>query len=153
MRIALIAILLVSPFQLAGQHRSADEQALLDLHAEILRAHVEGRVDIWMTLESDSYVSVNRGRITFPEASIRREQRAAYLAATTFEVYRDLRDPIVRISEDGSLGWLIAEVEIAGSAPGPDGESTSFNEIWAWVELYEKADGRWRGIGNVSNRR
>ena len=31
--------------------------------------------------------------------------------------------------------------------------TVAIDAIWAWIELYEKRDGEWRIIGNVSNRR
>jgi len=82
-----------------------------------------------------------------------RDRRAAYLQDASFTTYRDLRDPIVRISDDGLLGWLIAEVEIEGTATGPDGTRQGFRDAWAWVELYERTNAGWRLTGNASNRR
>jgi hypothetical protein len=106
-----------------------------------------------MSIESDPYVSVNGGRVSFPSAETRRAQRAPYLADTEFTVYRDLREPVVRISEDAAMGWLIAEVEIEGTMTGPEGDRVPFRDAWAWVELYERTETGWRMTGNASNRR
>jgi hypothetical protein len=106
-----------------------------------------------MAIESMDYVSANQGRVTFPEWDERRGARAAYLESTEFEVYRDVREPVIRIADDGSLGWLIAEVEVRGTTTGPDGESEPFHDVWAWVELYHHTQDGWRLVGNVSNRR
>ena len=153
MMLFLFLALLSIPSGLSAQNRNSDERQLLHLHAEVIRAHVERQVDLWMSIESENVVSVNGGRVTFPGFSERREQRAAYLQGASFSTYRDLREPIVRISEDGLLGWLIAEVEVVGTVPDRDGGRRSFHDIWAWIELYEKTDQGWRLIGNVSNRR
>jgi len=138
---------------LPAQDTSDDARELRRLHSELLEAHRTGDVDRWMAIEARDYVSASAGRITFPGISDRREQRAAYLAGATFDVYRDLREPLVRVSDDGSLGWLIAEVEVRGSAASPSGGPEPFHDIWAWAELYEKVEGAWRLVGNVSNRR
>ena len=153
MRALLPAILILWSAPLLAQDTSADVRSLRRLHNELLEAHRTGDVERWMSLESREYVSANGGRVTFPEFSDRRAQRAVYLAGATFEVYRDLREPLVRVSEDGSLGWLIAEVEVRGSSASSSGESEPIHDIWAWVELYEKVEGAWRLVGNVSNRR
>jgi hypothetical protein len=126
---------------------------LRHLHRELIRAHLEGDVDLWMSLEADGFVSVNRGRVAYPNAADRRAQRTAYLQDASFTAYRDLREPTVRVSEDGSLGWLIAEVEIEGTAAGPDGTREAFHDVWAWVELYEHTNEGWQLVGNASNRR
>jgi hypothetical protein len=123
------------------------------MHSDVIRAHVERDVDLWMSMSGELYTSVNSGTISFPTFHERREQRSAYLNSTTFDMYRDIREPIVRISQDGTLGWLIAEVEISGSTARSENQPESFHDIWAWIEMYEKEEGAWRIVGNVSNRR
>ena len=153
MRILLALALLCLPCLGAAQSRPSDESQLRTLHAQLIQAHIEGKVDQWMAIEADSFVSINRGQITFPGFAERRKRRAAYLREASFSLYRDLRTPIVRISVDGSLGWLIAEVEVEGTMPRPEGGRSSFHDIWAWIELYEKTEVGWRLIGNASNQR
>jgi reactive intermediate/imine deaminase len=134
--------------------RAADEASLRALHETILEAHRAGAVDPWMAIETPDYVVANHGRLTSPTLAERRAARSSYLAATRFSVYRDRRAPIVTISDDGTRGWLLAEVEIRGvrtEAGGAAGGEATVAADYAWVELYEKRDGRWRLVGNVSN--
>jgi hypothetical protein len=133
--------------------RAADEAALRALHRTVLTAHLEGKVEPWMATEADRIVQANNGVISYPEKAARAAGRSDYLARTRFTVYRDLRDPIVSLSADGTLGWLLAEVETKGVQRGDDGVETPVDATWAWIELYEKQAGAWRGVGNVSNRR
>jgi hypothetical protein len=153
MRILLPLALILWCAPLLAQDSPSHVRELLRLHNEVLEAHRTGDVNRWMSIEAPEYVSANGGRITFPELSDRRAQRSGYLERATFDVYRDLRDPVVRVSADASLGWVIAEVEVRGSLSSGPGESESFHDIWAWVELYENVDGTWRLVGNASNRR
>lgn len=128
-----------------------DERALRQAHAAILQAHRDGQVEPWLALEADDYVSANRGTIELPSRAERRAARAPYLEGTRFEYYRDVREPIVAVSDDGSLGWLIAEVEAAGVQSLPDGGEQPVRFTAAWIELYRKEAGSWMMIGNVSN--
>lgn len=137
----------------SAEDGSADEEALLAKHEFVLEAHRTGDVPGWMASEADTVISANRGTITFSAAAERRAMRERYLGSTTFSMYRDLRPPIVKVSDDGTLGWVIAEVEIRGVQTGDDGTETPVDSIWAWIELYEKRDGEWKAIGNVSNMR
>ena len=146
-------VLALIPTTLLGQAPASHEDQLLHMHSELIRAHVEGRVDLWMSLEAQEYTSLNGGRITFPTMAAREEQRAAYLQGASFEVYRDLREPIVRVSDDGSLGWLMAEVQVSGTLLDQDGNRVPFHDVWAWVEFYEHTGEGWRLTGNASNRR
>lgn len=147
------AFLLGLPVVLFAQGRQDDVEQLRKLHSRIIRAHLENRLDDWMSIESIDYVSANGGRVSFPSLQERRDSRAAYLEGATFTRYRDLRDPVVRVSEDGSLGWLVAEVEVAGSLVQDDGSASAFEQVWAWIELYARTPDGWKLVGNASNER
>lgn len=133
--------------------RSRGEEELRALHAAVLDAHRTGDVEAWMAVESADYVSVNGGRVSHPDSVSRHAARSAYLSSSTFSIYEDVREPIVHVSADGSLGWVIAEVEVRGESSRPGEEPISFHDVYAWIELYERRDGRWKMIGNASNRR
>jgi hypothetical protein len=135
----------------AGMPGQTDEQALLSLHSTVLRAHRENDLPAWMAGEADRFVLVNRGEITYPTKAQRESFIAPYLKKTKFREYRDLVPPIVRISKDGSLGWLIAQVAAAGVQTDASGKEKPIAFTSAWIELYEKQDGRWVAVGNVSN--
>jgi len=131
--------------------RQADVDRLLSLHNQVLQAHRDGDLDAWLRTESDDYVLVSRGEILAPDKQARRAQLGPYLANTTFSVYEDLVPPQVRVSEDGTLGWLVAQVHVVGATRGADGSEETFDDVWAWIELFEKRDGQWLRTGNVSN--
>ena len=136
----------------AAEHdQHADEQELLRLHEAVLAAHRNNDLDSWMQDEADHYVMVNRGEVLHPDKEVRRAQLQPYLNSTTFTKYADVIPPQVRVSRDATLGWVIAQVQIVGTRQMSDGTSLEFDDTWAWIELYEKQDGRWLRIGNVSN--
>ena len=103
-----------------------EESELLAIHQAVIQAHLDGDVDAWIDLGSEEYVSANRGEITFPTKEERRARRAPYLESTTFSKYRDLRPPLVQVSADGTQGWLIAQVELAGVQHMQDGTEVPF---------------------------
>lgn len=123
---------------------------LIRLHKAVLQAHLDGDVEALLADEPADYVVANRGEISHPSLEERRAMFSHYLGRTEFSEYRDLVEPIVRVSADGTLGWVIAQVKAKGmqttaEVPQP------LEFISAWIELYEKRDGRWWRIGNVSN--
>lgn len=137
----------------ASTSSDAEEARLLALHEVVLEAHRTGDIDAWLDLEADEYVSANGGTVSFPTKAERVAARAPYLASTTFHTYQDIRPPVVQVSADGTLGWLIAEVEVRGTQVTEDGSSAEIEAVWAWIELYRKEAGEWKLVGNVSNRR
>lgn len=129
----------------------SDNQQLLALHEEVMRAHRESDVELLLAAEEDDYVIANRGEITRPDRKSRREGLGPYLARTRFSMYSDKAPPIARVSADGSLGWVIVQVEARGEQTTPGGTVEPVEFVSAWIELYEKRNGRWVRVGNVSN--
>jgi hypothetical protein len=124
---------------------------LLALHEEVMRAHRESNPDLLLRAEAPEHVSANRGQITQPTLDVRRTRFREYLATTHFTEYIDLVPPIVRVSNDGSLGWVIVQVRGAGVQTTQDGGSQPLAFESAWIELYERRGGSWYRVGNVSN--
>ena len=76
------------------------------------------------------------------------------MASRDYTVYADLIRPIVKISEDGTLGRVIAQVSARGVRFDVNGAPSGPLEfVSAWIALYEKVQGQWRLTGNVSNLR
>jgi hypothetical protein len=130
--------------------RDAAASQLLALHADVLAAHLAGDAPALVSRESDDYVVGNRGEITFPSLEARTRQFTKYLGATRFSEYRDLVEPVVQVSPDGRLGWVIAQVGARGVQEQGDGTSQRVEFVCAWIELYESREGRWFRVGNVS---
>jgi hypothetical protein len=116
-----------------------------------MQAHRESNVDLLLRSEAPDTVSANRGEITQPTLDARRARFEQYLGSTRFAEYVDLVPPIVRVSDDGSLGWVIVQVRGAGVQTRQDGSSQPVAFESAWIELYERRDGTWYRVGNVSN--
>jgi hypothetical protein len=148
---AVVALATAGALRADDNDRDGDVAALLAAHKNVLRAHLEGDLESWMAGESEDYVVVNRGEVTFPTKAERRARLGPYLQNTTFTKYRDLIEPIVKVSDDGTLGWVIVQVEIAGTREMPNGDAVPVDSVWGWIELYEKRDGTWINVGNVSN--
>ena len=128
-----------------------DEAALLALHRDGIEAHLQNDVDRLLAPESDDYVLVNRGEVSHPAKASRASSLGPYLRSIRFERYVDAIEPIVKVSPDGRLGWVIAQVEVKGAERTKEGAGEPLEFVSAWIELYEKRDDRWYRTGNVSN--
>lgn len=135
----------------SGAGTETHERQLLHLHEAALRAHLESDVDLLLEAESDQYVLVSRGEVSHPTLEERRAFFGPYLQQTRFHVYRDLVPPTVRVSEDGSLGWVVAQIEARGEQTTSEGTVRPLAFVSAWIELCERRNGRWVRVGNVSN--
>ena len=130
---------------------ATDAERLAALHQKVIRAHQESDVELLLEDSSADYVVASRGDVTRPTIADRRARLGSYLGRTRFSEYRDLREPIVTVSADGTLGWVMVQVHAVGEQTGADGETHRVEFTSAWIELYQKRDGRWLRVGNVSN--
>lgn len=154
MRLTLCSTLLLVSLSCATTgpaNREADTRELLRLHAKGLRAHLESNVDLLFEGSGDEFVVVSRGEVITPNLAERKASLGPYLQQTRFSMYRDRIPPIVKVSADGTLGWVIAQVEAKGEQTTENGAVEPLEFVSAWIELYEKRNGRWIGVGNVSN--
>jgi hypothetical protein len=133
-----------------GTPLAADVVTLKVLHEKVMSAHRASDVEKLLADEAEDYVVAGRGAIARPTLDDRRARLGSYLSSTRFESYRDLVEPVVQVSRDGTLGWVIVQVEGKGEQT-VDGHKKPLEFVSAWIELYEKRGGRWYRVGNVSN--
>jgi hypothetical protein len=158
-RVAIVVLLAISLMVVVTGCGSStgqsgpDEEIIVGLHEDVLSGHLENDLERWLAAESEDYIVVNRGEISYPTKEDRAARLQPYLDRTTFTEYRDLVPPVVRVSPDGMTGWLVAQVKIAGTQTTGAGDEVPFDWTWAWIELYEKRGGRWLRVGNVSSQK
>lgn len=145
-----LLVILLAGCATVQQSSISDREQLLALHEQGLRAHRERDVAMLFANSSDDFVVVSRGGVFTTTRAKSTENMRAYIESTKFSVYRDTIDPIVKISQDGTLGWVICRIEAKGVQTTAKGEEP-IEFVSAWISLYEKRGGKWVAIGNVSN--
>jgi hypothetical protein len=131
-----------------GEAKS-DAARLLALHEQAMEAHRKSDVEMLLQADGADFVLVSRGEVSRPSLDQRRQFLGPYLKSVKFSEYVDVVPPVVKVSADGTLGWVIVQVRAHGTSANGDGRTLQFQS--AWIELYEKQGGDWRRTGNVSN--
>ena len=126
------------------------KEEILALHKTSIQAHWDKDIDYFTHDVADGYLSVSNGEIHTHTPGEIETQFTKYLQNTTFSEYKDLREPLVRISSDGSMAWLIAQTKIIGVRKMEDGSVRDLDFTCAYVMLYERRDDRWVRLGDVS---
>lgn len=148
----VMALWVVGVSSLPAVAGDAEVAEILKLHEGALAAHRANDIDALLGPESDvEYVLGSRGEVFFPTREERAAQLGPYLAQTKFTRYEDLIPPVVRVSDDATLAWLVCQVRVEGTRTMPSGETHPVDSTWAWIELYEKRDGKWVRAGNLSS--
>lgn len=129
--------------------REAAASQILALHREMLDARRAGDVDRLLARDAADYVVVRGADVSYPTPDERRARAEADTKSMRFESYADAVEPVVEVSADGTLGWVITRVRAEGVHYTENGPSERVALDLAWIELYEKREQRWYRVGTV----
>jgi hypothetical protein len=123
---------------------------ILDLHAALINAHLDADVEALLENQAQELHFVARGDVEVRSVEQTRALLSDYLQSTVFTEYRDVQEPIVGVSADGSLGWSIVQVSVAGTRHLDDGSQREIDFTCAWLTLYQRQGDRWMRTAEVS---
>ncbi len=124
---------------------------ILELHKATIDAHWQKNVDFFVKDMAKDYLFVQNGEIQRPQKDEITTKMSDYLNNTTFTEYRDLQEPIIGFSKDGSVAWSIVQVKVAGKRRMDDGTERDLDFTCAWITLYERQGDKWIRLAEVSN--
>jgi len=136
----------------APENLLTDEQKLLRLHRNIMDDHLFERTEQMSKAMGDSMKIVSAGEIYAVTKKQSTERLNIIMSNRYYTLYDDMVMPVVKVSEDGTLGWVIVQVLAKGVRLDENKKATGPLEFTcAWIELYQKNNGKWLNLGNVSN--
>src|SRR5262245_35914200 len=94
---------------------AGDRARLLALHEEAMEAHRKSDVELLLRGDDADFVLASRGEISRPSLDQRRQFLGNYLRGVRFAEYVDVVPPVVRVSADGTAGWVIVQVRARGT--------------------------------------
>jgi len=123
---------------------------LLRVHRTDREAHLRTDVELLQRSSPEEFISVSRGKIHRAKKSDEHKMFTEYFRGAMYYEWDDVDEPIVRVSKDGSMGWMITRVSVRRTQKGPAGEEKEEKFTYAGIMTYEKVDGRWMRVANVS---
>lgn len=139
--LALVAAVACSP---PAADLDADHAALMRLHDVQREAHLSRQATLLTGSFADTFYSISRGRVTTPSRQESDARFQSYFDAVTFVEWDDIEPPVVRISPDGRMAYLIVQKRVRLTTPDSAGRPVPEHTVFAWLETYEKQDGTWR---------
>jgi hypothetical protein len=127
-----------------------EKVALLRIHREDIQAHLDGNVDALLATIPDEMLLVGDGHVYRQPREKLREFFAGYLEGAEYSRYEDLMVPHAEVSADGTMGWVVSRMAVERSEPDPTGGRRDRTFTYAGIMTYQKRDGRWMKVANVS---
>jgi formylglycine-generating enzyme len=130
--------------------KAAAINELLKLQKQARVAHFTHNGKLLVSTFADDFTSISNGKIQKPtrEASLTRFQN--YLNNSTFLEWDDITPPVIKVSDDVTLGYVLVNKKVRLLAKNENGTETEETEIFAWIEIYRKLKGEWKLTAVVS---
>ena len=121
---------------------AADRAELLRLHELARTAHLQKRADLLVASFADSFLNISRGAVALRNPTESRSRFQRYFDRVSFQEWDDLAAPLIRISPDGRMAYVIVRKSVRLTSDSA-GVTQAEHTIFAWLEAYEKRDGKW----------
>ncbi len=128
----------------------AEKAELLRLHTLDREAHFETDADKLLRLSPDEFIAVSAGRIERVTREAQRAMFTEYFRGATYQEWDDLEPPIVSVSGDASMAWMIVRTRVRRMQKDAAGKEVERRFVYAGIMTYAKRGGRWVRVANVS---
>ena len=127
-----------------------EKAELLKIHRLDREAHFKTDVDLLMEHAADEFIYVGEGKISRIKRAEGRKQFEEYFRGAKYYEWDDLEPPIVRVSDDATMAWMIVRTRVRRTQVKPSGQVEERKFVYAGIMTYEKQQGTWKRIANVS---
>ncbi len=127
-----------------------EKTKLLEIHAIIRKAHLELDATAMVSTFADPVIRVSRGTITRTSREDMEQNYAGYFQESTYHEIDDLEPPIVQVSQDATMAWVINRAKVRLTHKNESGDEAERAFVYAGIVTYEKQDGEWVRTVNVA---
>ena len=146
----IVTLLALYPTTIIAQHKinlAKEKEELLKVHHTDRQAHFQTDANLILRHAADEFIAVSSGKVS---RSTREEVKRffeGYFKNAKYYEWDDLEPPIIKISNDASMAWMIVRIKVSRTE-GVTQKQTSF--VYAGIMTYEKKNGKWVRVANVS---
>jgi sulfatase modifying factor 1 len=135
---------------MSSPQQSEDVNEILRMHYRDRAAHFGLDAAYIFSNFADEYFSVGNGRVIVPDRVAGQKRLQAYFDASTFLEWDDITPPIIRISNDGTMAYVLVhkKVRLVDKNNGDKEEV----DVFAWTMTMRKVAGKWKVTSTTSTR-
>jgi hypothetical protein len=127
-----------------------EKAELLRIHQQERKAHFNTDVELLLANQGENFISVADGKITTEKKPQSREFFTKYFQNAKYFEWDDMEPPIVRVSKDATMAWVIVRVKVRRTQKDVSGKEDETKFIYSGIMTYEKQNKKWIAIANVS---
>ncbi len=126
--------------------RVADLAELMRLHEQQKTAHLTYNAELFVEMFAENLTQLQRGNISTRTKAENLARFKNYFSNFKFIEWENLKPPVVKISKDGTMATIIVQKRVRGTYKNDKGEEILDQTDFAWLEVWEKIDGKWKLI-------
>ena len=119
-------------------------QEILELHNRQRDFHFQKMAPEFANLLSENHISVNRGAVNTPTIEENTTRFQNYFDSVEFVKWDDIKPPVIRFSDDGSMAYTVVEKEVVVKYKNEESQEILETTIFAWVAIYKKYGSEWK---------
>jgi hypothetical protein len=150
----LISVLLSSLFLSISPQPAVDMEqeraALLKQHRLDRDAHFKRDAAALVASFAPETIYVRDGRVERRSKAENLRRVEKYFASAEFTEWDDLMPPLINVSPDGRMAWMIVRLKGKYTYTAESGAKSTEEFICAWMSAYEKQGSRWVHVANAS---
>jgi hypothetical protein len=127
-----------------------EKAALLRVHKGDREAHLKTDVELLQQHSPEQFIAVSEGKIHRSSRAEERKLFADYFRGAKYHEWDDVEEPIIRVSQDGSMAWMITRIKVRRVQKDSTQGEREKKFIYAGIMTYEKKAGKWMRVANVS---
>lgn len=114
---------------------------ILAIHRADRLAHFNRDVSSLLRNGSAELIEVRDSNIKHMSRAALEDRFQQYFASAKFLAWDDMQEPIVHVSADGKMAWMIVKVHVRYEDIQHNNRIE--DNVLAWMSVYEEIDGRW----------
>jgi hypothetical protein len=124
-------------------------QELLEHSQRMRTAHLDGDVETILTSLAYPYTKIRNGEVWQPTESEDRQNFQNYLGSMDILRWDDLTDPIIVLSNDGSLATMTVRKHLVMVSRTSVDAEAAIEGIFAWQSTYRRTPEGWKQISDA----
>lgn len=140
----LLQIILLAVTQSCSKHPDleAEKKAILAIHHEQRKAHLERNATLLLHSSSLDYIEVNRGIIKSPTQKESYQRFKAYFDEVEFIKWDDVTPPVISFSDDATMATSVVDKLVITKRISESNRPDTAH--YAWLAVFKKVNGKWQ---------
>lgn len=124
--------------------RVADFAELMKLHEQQKTAHLTYNAELFVEMFAENLTQVQKGNVVTRTKAESLARFKNYFSSFKFIEWENYKPPVVRISKDGTMATIVVQKRVRGTYKNEKGEEVLDQTDFAWIEVWEKQNGKWK---------